>query len=302
MQPNPLLKKLGYANDDRVVIVHVDDIGMCQACVNAYDDLLDFGLITSAALMTPCPWYRQAISVLNRHPSADIGVHLTLTSEWDTYRWGPISTRDPQSGMIDAEGYFYRDVASVQANADPVAVQAELTSQVERVLSSGIHPTHADTHMGAVASIKFLPAYLQVATAYGLPPMLFRLDEAGWMANGLDPETVQMAARLVEQLEGDGLPLLDYLHMMPLDQPRDRIDQVKRAMQALPAGITHFIIHAAKDTPELRAIAPDWPSRVADYQTFMSEEMRAYCRDNGIQLMGYRPIREQMVAAKTSAN
>ena len=126
MQPNPVLRKLGLADDDRVAIIHADDIGMCQASLAAFADLVDFGLISSGATMVPCPWFPSVAMYCREHPVVDLGVHLTLTCEWDTYRWGPVSTRDPASGMIDEEGYFYRQSEPVQEHGDPAAVQIEL--------------------------------------------------------------------------------------------------------------------------------------------------------------------------------
>ena len=108
MQPNPVLKKLGFSNDDRVIIIHTDDIGMCQASVDAFADLVDFGLISSGAVMVPCPWFLEAAKFAVAHPEADLGAHMTLTSEWETYRWGPVSTRDPETGLMDEEGFFHK--------------------------------------------------------------------------------------------------------------------------------------------------------------------------------------------------
>src|SRR5512137_730397 len=150
MHPNPVLRKLGLADDDRAVIIHTDDIGMCQASLAAFADLVDFGLISSGATMVPCPWFPEVAAYCRAHPSVGLGVHLTLTSEWDSYRWGPISTRDPASGMIDDDGYFYRRSEPVQECADPEAVLVELQAQVERALKAGIDVTHVDTHMGTV--------------------------------------------------------------------------------------------------------------------------------------------------------
>src|SRR3954463_10603061 len=104
---NPALKKLGFDEHDRVLIIHTDDIGMCQATLPAYENLLHAGLISSASAMVPCPWFPETARFCRGHPDVDMGVHLTLNSEWDTYRWGPISTRDTASGMLDEQGYFY---------------------------------------------------------------------------------------------------------------------------------------------------------------------------------------------------
>jgi len=110
LKPNPYLHKLGFSNTDRVVILHADDIGMCQGSVSAYADLLDFGLLSSAAMMTPCSWFPAAVNTYHQRQDTlqlDVGVHLTLNSEWTNYRWRPISTCDPGSGLLDAAGYFH---------------------------------------------------------------------------------------------------------------------------------------------------------------------------------------------------
>lgn len=297
MNPNPLLKKLGFAADDRVAIVHADDLGICQAALPAFVDLIEAGLVSCGAVMVPCPWFPQVAAYARGAPQIDLGVHLTLNSEWDACRWGPLSTRDPASGLLDAEGYFPRESEAVQAQANPDAVRLELQTQIERALQAGIDVTHIDTHKGTVAHPKFVPGYVQLATHFRLPPMMLRLDQAGWLALGLDAGTAALAAALAPQLEEQGLPLLDHMVMLPLDQPHDRLELAKRTFEALPPGVTHFIIHPAQDTPELRALAPtDWPSRVADYQTFTNPELRAFVRNAGIQVIGYRAVREAMRA------
>jgi len=164
MQPNPVLNKLGFSNNDRVVITHTDDIGMCQASVDAFADLIDFGLISSGAVMVPCPWFLETAAYARLHPEADLGVHLTLTSEWETYRWGPISTRDPKSGLMDDQGFFHRTTEEVWRQADPSAAIAELEAQVGRALAEGIIPTHIDTHMGSIAHPSIIPGYIQLST------------------------------------------------------------------------------------------------------------------------------------------
>ena len=298
MNPNPVLRKLGLADDDRAVIIHTDDIGMCQASLAAFADLVDFGLISSGATMVPCPWFPQVATYCRAHPSVDLGVHLTLTCEWDTYRWGPISTRDPASGMIDEEGYFYRQSEPVQEHGDPAAIQIELLAQVERALKAGIDVTHVDTHMGTVMHQKFIPAYLQVAAQYRLPPMLPRLDQAGQHEMGLDAEAAAFAARMMQELEAQGVPMFDHMAMMPLDEPAHRVETAKRLFDALPPGLSYFILHPAMDTPELRAIAPDWPNRVADYEAFTSPELHDYVKGSGIHVIGYRVLRDLMRAVR----
>jgi predicted glycoside hydrolase/deacetylase ChbG (UPF0249 family) len=297
MTSNPVLKKLGLSDHDRVAIIHTDDIGMCQASVDAFADLNEVGIISSGAVMVPCPWFLHTADYARQHTQADLGVHLTLTSEWKTYRWGPISTRDIASGMVDEEGYFHQLSGPAQEHGDPAAVDLELTTQVERALKAGIVPTHVDTHMGSVAHPKFMGIYIQLAMKFNLPPMIFRLDEAGWRAAGLEEEFAKMAAGMIQQLEGSGLPLLDALGGMHLDSTENRLERTKQTLSELQPGITHFIIHPSRDTPELRAITPDWRCRVADYQNFMNEELRQHIQKIGVHVIGYRALKEFMPVA-----
>jgi chitin disaccharide deacetylase len=297
MQPNPTLRKLGFADTDRVILIHTDDIGMCQASVTAFADLSAFGLISCGAAMVPCGWFPSAAAYCRAHPEADMGVHIDLTCEWSAYRWGPLSTREPSAGLMDDEGYFYRSSAEVWAHADAAAGQREIAAQIERALAAGVDVSHIDTHMNTVAHPKFMASYVGLALKYRIPAMILRIDEAGWRGMGLDAEAAAQAVAMIHQMEEAGVPLIDHIVGMPLDRPAGRIAQVKAVFSELPAGITHFVIHPCPDTPEIRAIAPDWPSRVADYQAFMSDELCDYIRGSGIQVIGYRALRALMRGA-----
>lgn len=296
MQPNPVLKKLGLAKDDRAVIFHADDIGMCQASLAAYADLVDFGLISAASTMVPCPWFPATAAFCRDHPGqeVDMGVHVTLNSEYESYRWPPISTCDPASGLVDREGYQPASVEAVQEHGEPAAVQREIEAQVERALAAGIDVTHIDSHMGTVFHPRFLAAYLQVALQHRVPPFLPRIDEAGLREMGVDAEMAAFFASQLQAFEAQGLPLVDRFHMMPLDQPDDRVAQVKQVLDGLPPGLTYLIIHPAQDTPELRAATPSWPACVADYQAFTSEALRVFVQKSGIYVLGYRDLRDLM--------
>jgi predicted glycoside hydrolase/deacetylase ChbG (UPF0249 family) len=295
MNVNPVLKKLGFSSDDRVVIIHTDDIGMCQASVEAFKELWDYGLISSGAVMVPCPWFLEAAAYARTHPEADLGVHLTLTSEWETYRWGPLSTREKESGLVDEQGFFYRTTEEVWQHADPEAAAQELEMQVKRALAEGMTPTHIDTHMGSVGHPNIIPGYVQLATTYGLPPMIPRTAvEEMVEREGIDRETAQQIRGIINVLEEMGIPLLDYLSGLELRDSKDRLEQAKQALGQLHPGLTHFIIHPSKDTPELRKITGSWDCRVADYQTFMDDSLRDFIKDEGIQVIGYQALRDLM--------
>ncbi len=290
--PNPILKKLGLTPKDRLVIIHTDDIGMCQSSVAAFSDLVEAGLISSGAVMMPCAWALSAAAYCRQHPQVDMGVHATLTSEWQLYRWGPLSTRQPVSGLVDSEGFFYHTSVAAQEHADAGYARQELAAQLERAIQWGMHPTHIDTHMGTVAHPKIMQAYIDVGLQHGILPMLLRLNEAQWLERGMDLDGAKMAILMQAQLEEQGIPLIDHLVGMPLDNPADRLERTKQILANLPYGVTHFIVHPSKDTPELRAIAPDWACRVADYQTFTSQAMADFLKTSGLNVIGYRALQQ----------
>jgi len=294
MNPNPLLKKLGYSDNDRLVIIHTDDIGMCHASVQAFKDLWEVGIITSGAVMVPCPWFPATAQMCRENPQMDMGVHATLNAEWDNYRWGPVSTRDQASGLMDAEGYFPQDCESVYQNAKPEAVAAEVNMQIKLALSAGVDVTHVDSHMGTVMNPLFVQSYVQSAASRLLPNMLPRISASGIEMMGISATDLQTYAPVMRQLEAQGIPMMDGLFAMPLEHDIDHIGVAKELLSGLPAGISHFILHPSIDTPELRAICPDWRARVANYQAFMSDELRKFIEQDNIKPIGYRQIRNAM--------
>ena len=294
MTPNPLLKKLGFSDTDKVVIIHTDDIGMCHASVQAFKDLWEFGTITSGAVMVPCPWFPATAQMCRENPEMDMGVHATLNAEWENYRWGPVSTRDPLSGLMDAEGYFHQWNDAVYQNAKPEAIAIEVNKQIERALAAGIDATHVDSHMGTIMSPLFIQSYIQSAASWVLPNMLPRVNATGVEMMGIGAEELQSYAPIMQQLESQGIPMLDGLFAMPLDHADDHISVAKKLLSELPVGISHFILHPSIDTPELRTICPDWQARVANYNAFMSDELKDFIKTSDIKLIGYRQIRNAM--------
>jgi predicted glycoside hydrolase/deacetylase ChbG (UPF0249 family) len=294
MKPNPLLKKLSYSDTDRLVIIHTDDIGMCHASVQAFKDLWAVGTITSGAVMVPCPWFPATAQMYVENPEMDMGVHATLNAEWTNYRWGPVSEAGAGSGLRDEAGYFHQWHQAVYDNAKPEEVDAEVNAQIEKALKAGIDVTHVDSHMGTVMNPLFIQSYIQAASSRLLPNMLPRLDAKGIEMMGVSESDMVSYGPIMDMLEGIGVPTLNGILAMPLDQPEGQMEIAKNLLGNLPEGITHFILHPSVDTPELRAICPDWESRVSNYNTFMSDELKKFIESEGIKPIGYRAIREAM--------
>jgi predicted glycoside hydrolase/deacetylase ChbG (UPF0249 family) len=300
--PNPTLHALGFSPTDRVVLFHADDIGCCQASAAGYPDLVEFGLLSTAAVMVPCPWF-PAVAAYCRanpdHPNLDLGVHLTLTAEYDDYRWGPISTRQATAGLMDGEGYFFRTSKEVGEHANPVAVKRELEAQIEQAIAAGIDITHIDSHMGSAMHPKFFGAYVELALKYRVPAFLIRWSEERMAQRGFDGEAAQAMYRIIDTAAEAGLPIFDNIIGIPLHaEPariEDRMEHAKQMIRDLPPGLNNFICHPVKDTPEVHQMAPDTGTRRAhDYAIFTSEEMRDFVKEQGIHVIGYRTLRDQM--------
>ena len=294
MNTNPFLKKLGFSDHNRAIIIHTDDIGMCHASVQAFKDLWEFGTITSGAVMVPCPWFPAVAQMCRENPEIDMGVHATLNAEWEAYRWSPVSTREPASGLLDADGYFHQWQPAVYENAKPESVEMEVNAQIERALAAGIDVTHVDSHMGTIMHPKFVQSYLQAGAGRLIPNMVPRASAQGFWMTMIDEQTTRAYATVWNQLEMQGIPMLDGLFALPLEHDNDHLSIAKKLLSELPEGISHFILHPSIDTPELRAICTDWKARVANYNAFMSDDLKKFMEQEDIKLIGYRQIRIAM--------
>jgi chitin disaccharide deacetylase len=289
---SPALAALGYAPDERVVIIHVDDVGMCQATLPAFAELAALGTVTSGSVMVPCPWFPAAAEYCRAHPEVDMGLHITLTSEWSTYRWRPLSTNDPASGLIDADGYFHHLPSAFHGSAALPAVDREMRAQLDRALAVGIDVTHIDTHMYSVFDPQVLPLYLALGVERSLPAIVWRPDPdmhwSKWWTGDAD------RAEILRTWEARGLLPADHLEVLRLRDVEDSMAHVKNLFNGLQPGLTHLLMHPALDTPELRAITPDWRVRVAEYEVFRSPEIQRHLRSCGVRLLQYRALREVM--------
>ncbi len=297
MGPNPAIAKLGLGANDRVALLHVDDVGMCGASLAAFADLWERREVTCGSVMVPCPWFRATAAWARDHADADLGVHATLTSEWSGYRWGPVSTRDPASGLLDDELCFRRTSAAVVANAVPQAAGVELRQQLSMAREAGIAATHLDTHMGSVMDAKLYGPFVEAALEAGVPPFGLRLTPAQWRKGGYDEATATALSARTAALEAEGIPMLDRIFQLSLsiedDRPGRTLDMVSRIA---PGQIGYAIFHPAHDTEELRAICPDWRARVGDHALLASGRLRAELRAQGVHLIGYRELQKLMPA------
>jgi chitin disaccharide deacetylase len=274
-----LAERLGVG---RAVILHVDDLAMCHGANRAFLDLARARFITSGSVMVPCPWFREIAEAASGDAALDLGVHLTLTSEWRHYRWRPLSTASRASGLIDDDGYFWRDVTSLRAHLVPEAAEAELRAQIELAVASGIAPTHIDAHMAAAMLPELLDLHIRLGLEYGVVPVLPR--GIRWA-----PEKESYVAAL-SRLDAIGLPVIDHFRgTLPVEADQTR-PRYREAVMGLQPGVTHFALHATAPG-EIEIIAPDHAGwRTREFALFASGAVAQWCAEAGIAAIGYREI------------
>ncbi|MGV8995992.1 MAG: ChbG/HpnK family deacetylase [Parvibaculaceae bacterium] len=296
MSVNPAIERLGFQSDDKVAIIHVDDVGMCGATLDAFSDLWARRSVTCGSVMVPCPWFRATAAWARENPDADLGVHATLTCEWDGYRWAPLSTVDMASGLMDDERAFHKTSEAVALLANPEAAKRELQMQIATAKEAGINATHLDTHMGSVMHWRLYQGFVDAALEAGLAPFSIRLEEDGWSKGSHEQQTVDLLSENTRTLLKKNVPMLDRISMLTLqDGEHDRVNRTLEMVSKVKAGqISYLIFHPAADTPELRAICPDWRSRVADYEMLAAGTVRQHLENQGVKLIGCRELQALM--------
>jgi chitin disaccharide deacetylase len=269
-----LAERLGHPADATLLIINCDDLGLAQAANAGVYESLRGGIATSASLMVPCPWARQAAA---QYMGEDVGVHLTLNAEWDVYRWGP-ATRAPS--LLDGDGGFPRTLTDLWDHADLEEVRRECRAQVERAILWGFDVSHLDSHMGALQlRPEFFDVYLDLAVEFGLP---LRLSGAS------TERAIGFPFRRLAAEEGVVFPD-HFVYVNGVGSRRS----IEKALFDLPPGVTELYVHPATDTPELRAMAPDWAARVDDHHLICHDSaLRAMIDRSGATLIGYRQLRE----------
>ncbi len=290
--PNPVLKTLGFDFESRIAIFHADDAGMCHGANTAFEELSRLGTINCGSIMAPCPWFTEIAEMVATNPCLDLGVHLTLTSEWQTYRWAPISTTSKSSGLIDENGYFWRRLPMLAANVVPEAAEMEMRAQIDRVLASGIDVTHLDTHMGAAILPQLIEIYLRLGREYRLPVLLPKhladytsvLDFGGISLIGYD--------RIITNLEAAGWPMVDYFRMTPWVPSSESVEAYQNLVAKLPLGLTLVALHPTKGG-DIEAIVPARAHfRTDEYRLLIDPSFREFVAEQGIRTIGFRPLRD----------
>ena len=278
-----LADRLGYPAGTKLIIVHADDLGETHAVNAAAMKALQGGTINSASLMVPCPWFPEMADYAKSHPDADLGLHLTVTSERVYYRWSPVASADKVPSLVDENGYFHHDWEHGE-RVNPKEVELELRAQIERALVMGVRPTHLDSHQYRLImnGKELFDVMLRVAHDYKLPVFVNR----DWFA----------AYPYLQASLGPSDIVLDHTVTIEPEVPPEKwAEFYLTALKNLKPGVTEFVIHPGYDDEELRAATRERPSwgaawRQRDFDFFTSDQFREILAQQKIQLVTWREL------------
>lgn len=278
-----LAERLGYPRDAKLIIVHADDLGMAHSVNAATTKAFETGLVNSGSIMVPCPWLTEIAAYARANPQADLGLHLTLTSEWTNLRWGPVVSKNRVASLLDKDGYLPLTESDAAKAADPKEVELELRAQIERARALGIVPTHLDSHMGTLYQNKALfDVFMRVARENKLPVRVAKewFSQTDFLASSLSPNDV-----FIDRVITIGAGVA----------PEDWAKFYTDALRKLEPGVTEFVIHLAYDDTEMRGATfnhPNWGAawRQRDFDFFTSDAFRKVLEENKIKLITWRDL------------
>ncbi len=282
-------ERLGYPADAKLLVIHGDDIGVSHSQNAATFKAMEEGVVTSASVMMPTPWVAEVVQYQQANPAADIGVHITLTAEWDTYKWGPLLGKDQVPSLVTAAGVFHDNVPAYAAAAKVEEVEREVRAQIDHALAQGIDVTHLDGHMGVMmASEEIMQLYLRLGEEYGLPLRLH--EHTGQRVKSPELKAAFDGYRAAYTSIG-GAP--------PNTYPDGMIAHYNQLLRDLQPGLNQIVLHVAYDDEEMRAVTvnhPLWGAkwRQLDFDWATAPETRRIIEEEGIILINSREIRDKL--------
>lgn len=288
-QVKTIQERLGYPKDAKLVIIHADDLGVSHSENAASILAMQKGSVSSASIMVPCPWFPEIAAFAESNPTADLGLHLTLTSEWKYYKWGPVTAKEKVPGLVNKNGFLYSSVDSVYQSASAAEVETEMRNQVIRAKQFGVDPTHLDAHMGAALQrFDYFKAYLKIGHEFKIPVFIPRILEV--------PLKVKF-----DTIISDKDVLVDHiLSASPPDFKNGFANFYNNGIKNLKPGLTYLIIHTAFDDEEMRAVTidhRDWGAawRQEDLNFFTSPECKILLKENNVYVITWREIRDKIL-------
>lgn len=275
----------------RYVIIHADDAGMCESVNRATIKAMESGVVSSASIMVPCPAFEEFARYAAAHPEKDFGIHLVLNSEWDDYRWGPISAHERVPSLMDADGCLWKTGELVVAHVNTDEAEIELRAQIAHAKQFGIRISHLDSHMFSLfIRPDLLKLYLKLAVENDVPILLPRLPDQRQVERY--QHLAVMHAEALHVLRDNGLPLVDFLESGSYGVlPNEKRDYYLRSLRNVKPGVTEIVIHCGMNDAELARITTSAARRYADFCVFTSKEIAEELKSLGIKVTNWRELR-----------
>lgn len=295
VEKNPLVKKLEYSDDDVILIIHSDDLGLSKSHNDATVLAMTEGSVNSASIMMPCSWSKNAIDLLGNYKDLDIGVHLTFTNEWFNYKWGTVSPSHKVTSLVDKNGFMYPNCTEFAKFAKPEEVETEMRAQIEAAINSGINISHLDAHMSCIfrGRPEFIASYIKLAKEFGVVPMISR---------DIMKNIIRKNDHIFGEFNIDQIPYVDevliasekeYLKKGMAELYTDMINNLK-------PGINVLLIHTSYEDEEMQIITEGhefWNSiwRNDDFEFFTSETVKTIIKEKNIKLITWKEIQEKTI-------
>lgn len=298
-------ERLGFPEGARVAIFHSDDLDMFIDGNRGTADALEKGIVTSASTMMPTGWVTHWRNWLKDHPEVDNGLHLTLTSEWENYRWGPVAGASQVPGLVDKDGHLWPSVMEVATHATGDEIELEIRAQVDKAEKMGLPITHLDSHMGTIfARPDYLDAYVKVGIEKQIPVMIMGghltalTKTQALLAYKERKEWIMASAQLAWD---GGLPVLDDLHtdFTSTGDFEAKKKYIMESVKAQPPGLTMYIVHCTNPSDVFKDISATGKTRHNDTLAMCDPEVVQLIKDEGIILTTWRELKERRDALET---
>ena len=289
-QQKTIQERLGYSKDTKLLIIHADDLGVSQSENEASIYAMEKGSVSSGSIMVPCPWMGNMAAYARSHPNADLGLHLTLTSEWEQYKWPAVTPVNEAGSLVNKNGFLYSAIDSLYMHANINEVEKEIRAQVERAKQFGIDPTHFDAHMGCMfGTAAYIKLLIKLSREYKVPVLLNK--DAFKMMYNIDITTYT----------NDKDVLTDRVFMaQPNDFKTGMASYYTNSIKAIQPGLNCILLHAAYENNEMNAVTVNHPDygaawRQADFNFFTSKECSDLIKQQKIKVITWKEIRDKLI-------
>ncbi|MGD9857660.1 MAG: polysaccharide deacetylase family protein [Planctomycetaceae bacterium] len=283
---------------DRYLLIHADDAGLCAAANRATIAALERGAVTSASIMVPCPGFEDFAYFARSNPQRDFGVHVTLTSEWDGVRWGPLTDPAIVPSLVNADGTFWRSADEFAEHAIASEVEIEVRAQIRRAQEREIVLSHLDNHMNSLfRRPDLIELFVRISLDEELPIRFGKSLPDGWDAV-LPAAVVDAYYAQLKVLYLHRNPLADHIEADNYQvRPGDKRAYLLHALRRLGPGVTELVVHCCDvDGGDWRP--PDAAGRHAETLTLTSPEFAAEIDTLGINLIDWQDFRRMTRGSK----